>query len=375
VHLARTVHAMTRDPYRFIPLRRDGAPRNRPADALIRVAVATLVAHERKSHPHSGVVDTLGDLYADDDVAPLLLRAASFPATTIQAGWADSLAGASVADFIGTMGPASAGAALLSRALQLHFGPSANVIVPGLVASASNTSFVQQGAPIPVRQMTGGLPTLLQPHKFATIVPFTSEIVAYSTPSIEALVRAALIESVGLALDVAMFGAAAGSDIVVAGLRNNIAAGTESANPDLYEAMLEDVGTVTTAVAAVSGNNPIAVVAAPARAIRMKLRFMSAADPGFAIFGSNGVAADEVIAIAVNGIVSACDAVVRFSTSNQGTLVMDDAPAQIGDGGVMAGGGARSLFQTDSIALRMIYECSWARRADAAVAWLEDCTW
>jgi hypothetical protein len=372
---------MTRDPYRFIPMRRDGAPRNRPADGLIRVAVAALIAHASGS-PHrrasvDEVMNVLERVYGDDDVAALLLRAATTPATTATTGWADSLANASVADFIGLMGPAFAGSALLSRCLQLNFGPSANVIVPGLVTSASNTSFVAQGAPIPVRQMTGGAPTLLQPHKFATIIPFTREIASYSTPSIEALVRAALVESVGLALDVALFGAAAGSDIVVAGLRNGVLAGTESANADLREAALEDLGTVTSAVAATAGSNPIAVVASPARAIRLKLRLLTAGDVGFEIFGSNGVAADELVAVATNGIASAVDPVPRFDVSNQGTLVLDDAatPGQLVVGASTASGPARSLFQADSVALRMVYECSWARRSDTAVSWLEDLIW
>jgi hypothetical protein len=140
---------MTRSPYR-IPLRPDySAARARPADALLRVATATLIAHQRRSQPHSGVADILSDLYADDEVGPFLLRAASVPATTTSANWAGSLANASFADFIGMTGPASVAATLLSRALQLNFGPSANVIIPGLVASASNTSFVQQGAPFP----------------------------------------------------------------------------------------------------------------------------------------------------------------------------------------------------------------------------------
>jgi hypothetical protein len=373
---------MTKDPYRYITIRRDGAPRNRPSDALTRVAVASLIAHASgPMHLRAtakDVMNVLERVYEDDDVAPMLLRAASTPATTTTAGWADSLANASFADFVGLMGPAFAGSALLARGLQLNFGPSANVIVPGLVTSASNTSFVAQGAPIPVRQMTANAPTLLTPHKFATIIPFTREIVSYSTPSIEALVRAALTESVGLALDVAMFGAAAGSDIAVAGLRNGIAAGTESTNnADLYEAMLADLATVTTAVAAVAGANPIAVIASPARAIRLKLRLLTAGDVGFEIFGSNGVADDELVAVATNGIVSACDPVPRFDVSNQGTLVMDDAatPGQLVVGASTASGPARSLFQTDSVALRMVYECSWGRRSDTAVSWLEDLIW
>jgi hypothetical protein len=372
---------MTRNPYVYRELRRDGAPRNRPSDGLIRLATASLIAHASgPMHLRAtaqDVMNVLERVYEDDDVAPMLFRAATVPATTTTAGWADSLANASFADFIGLMGPAFAGSALLSRCLQLNFGPSANVIVPSLVTSASNTSFVAQGAPIPVRQMTGSAPTLLQPHKFATIVAFTREIVSYSTPSIEALVRAALTESVGLALDTALFGAAAGSDIVVAGLRNGIAAGTESANADHYEAMLEDLGTVTAAVAAVAGANPIAVIASPARAIRLKLRLLTAGDVGLQIFGSNGLQSDELVAVATNGIVSACDPVPRFDVSNQGTLVMDDAatPGQLVVGASTASGPARSLFQTDSIALRMVYECSWARRSDTAVSWLEDLIW
>jgi hypothetical protein len=225
--------------------------------------------------------------------------------------------------------------------------------------------------------MTASAPALLTPHKFATIIPFTREIVSYSTPSIEALVRAALTESVGLALDTALFGATAGSDIVVAGLRNGIAAGTESTNVDLREAALEDLATVTTAVAAVAGSNPIAVIASPARAIRLKLRLLTAGDVGFEIFGSNGVAADELVAVATNGIVSACDPVPRFDVSNQGTLVMDDAatPGQLVVGASTASGPARSLFQADLVALRMVYECSWARRSDSAVSWLTSVNW
>jgi hypothetical protein len=369
---------MTKDPYRYIPMRRTGSPQNRPADALIRVAVASLIAHV--FHRRGNVEDidaVLERTFNGDEVAPMLLRAATVPATTTTAGWADSAANASFADFNGLMGAAFVAPALFSRGLQLNFGPSANVIVPGLATSASNTSFVLQGAPIPVRQMTASAPAVLTPHKFATLIPFTREIVSYSTPSIVALVKAALIESVGLATDVAGLGTAAGSDTVVAGLRNGISAGTQSANANLYEAMLEDLGTVTAAVAAVAGSNPIAVIASPARAIRLKLRLQTAGDVGFEIFGSNGVGANEIVAIATNGIVSACDPVPRFDVSDQGTLVMDDAatPGQLVVGASTASGPARSLWQTDSIALRMVWECSWARRSDTAVSWLGSVTW
>jgi hypothetical protein len=64
------------------------------------------------------------------------------------------------------------------------------------------------------------------------------------------------------------------------------------------EAMVEDLSAVTGSVAKVGGQ--IAVVVAPERAITLSLRLPR--DPPFAIYGSPGVDADDVIAIAAGGL-------------------------------------------------------------------------
>jgi hypothetical protein len=83
------------------------------------------------------------------------------------------------------------------------------------------------------------------------------------------------------------------------------------------------------------------------------MRLLNAGDVGYEVFGSNGLAADELLAVALNGLVSATDSVPRFDVSTQATVVSDDAAAQLVVGTSTASGPARSLRQTDSVGLRM----------------------
>jgi hypothetical protein len=371
---------MTRDPYRYIPSRRVGAPRNRPADALVRLGLATLLARTSSLNPLARI--GLEELQAvveqhwpDDDVVPTLARAATLPAMSTSPGWAAELAGSSVADFIASMGPQSAGAALLSQGLQFQFGTSSLITVPGMLADAANTSFAKQGDPIPVRQLAVTGPAILTPRKLATIAIFSREIFEHSIPSIESTVGAVLRESVQLKLDSVLLDATAGDDTRPAGLRNGIGASATSSNVDLREAMYEDIDTVIAVVATVAGNSPIILAASPARARRMKLRLASVIDPGFTIMGSAAVGATDLIAIASNGIVSATDPTPRVSASTQAAHVLDTAPGQLVVGASTASGPAQSSWQTDGISLRVIFECSWALRSTNALAWITAATW
>jgi hypothetical protein len=128
-----------------------------------------------------------------------------------------------------------------------------------------------------------------------------------------------MLRCVGLALDNVMFDANGADAIRPAGLRHNIAALPPSAADTSNEAMIEDLSAVTGSVAKVGG--PIAVVVAPERAISLSLRLPR--DPPFAIYGSPGVDADDVIAIAVGGLAAAVDAVPQVETSRAATLDME----------------------------------------------------
>ena len=65
----------------------------------------------------------------------------------------------------------------------------------------------------------------------------------------------------------------------------------------------------------------------------------------------------------------------QFSVSDQATLHMEDtAPQAIGVSG-SATNPIRSLWQTDSIAVRMMLDISWDMRRTGVVAWTQTITW
>jgi hypothetical protein len=166
--------------------------------------------------------------------------------------------------------------------------------------------------------------------------------------------------ALGLALDNVLFDSNAADAVRPAGLRHGIAALPSAAGTGT-EAMIADLGAVSGSVARCGG--PIAVVVAPERAIIIGLRLPR--DPPFAVYGSPGVAADDVIAIAVNGLGAAVDSVPQIEMSRVTTLDME-SPAQP----VLTGGPVRSLMQTDTAATKLRFGASWALRDPRALAWL-----
>jgi hypothetical protein len=91
------------------------------------------------------------------------------------------------------------------------------------------------------------------------ICVFSRELFRHSQPNVEDVVRTVLTESLGLALDAALFDQVTGDVTRPAGLRANIAALTASSSSTNSEAMAEDVSALIGAVAGIAGNGPIAL--------------------------------------------------------------------------------------------------------------------
>jgi len=244
--------------------------------------------------------------------------------------------------------------------------------VPILSASANDASWLLEAGAIPAR--AGSLTTVeLTPAKLGAITVFTAETLRTSVPNLESLMRLSLSEAVAAKLDATMFGTSAADSGTgtPGGMRYNINAKTASVLDDRTSAMLADVETLASSVAAVSGSNPIFLIASPAQAIALKT--LSRPLP-FEILSSAALTAGVVIAVAGNAVCSAFDPTPRFATSNQGVLHMDTAPTQI-SGNVTATPVAmafplKSLWQIDAIALRIILEINFVVRSPTGVAWL-----
>ena len=133
--------------------------------------------------------------------------------------------------------------------------------------AANAGSWVEEGAPVPLRAMSIAANTLV-PKKLAVLTSYTREQSELS--NIEALVKVAIGESDGLALDAKMFSADAASAAAPAGLLYGvvpIAAATGGGTT----AMVGDISTLIAALGANgAGAHPI-IVAAVAQATSLKL--------------------------------------------------------------------------------------------------------
>ena len=173
-----------------------------------------------------------------------------------------------------------------------------------------------------------------------------------------------------------------------AGLRNGINAITATAigTPVLTatDAMFKDLSNLAAAVAPVAGSlDNIVFIASPAEAVKIAMRTDNSFR--FDVFASSGLAAGIVVCLAVNGLAVAAGE-QTFSVSDATALHMEDTtPLQIGTvaGPNTVAAPVRSLFQTATIATKLVFDLNWALRVPAtaapppanAVAWTQSVIW
>jgi hypothetical protein len=325
----------------------------------------TLTAKALASYRRCRVEDIIEVMWPNDTV----LRAVSAPAEIGVAGWAQELAQKRVVDTLAAMGAAAAAADVMKRSLVLDWNGAGSISAPGFVASSANSGFVAEGSPIPVRQLNA-VAALLTPAKLATIAVLTREMVESSNA--EALISDALINSSGLALDAVFFGSGAATAAQPAGIRNGIAALTPSANTDAFGAFFEDMATLLNAVGAVGGNGPFFIISSIGRHASASGRYGSLKAEGtdaMIIPLASAAVGNDVVVIAPKALVAALSANPDVETVNSATLVMDTIP--VTPDTTQA---TKSMWQTDSLAVKIRWPVTWALRNAAAVAWLTP-TW
>ena len=347
---------------RPFPLPSDlGNKSSRPSQYLYRAAVCHLRAHFSNGAPER----VAKSLFVDDQVTPLVLKAASAPATTTNSTWAAALAAQAVDDSVMAISTSSAAAGLISRGLKVNFNGHASIRIPGrLVDAADAGSWVGEGQPARVRAqiMTAGL---LTPHKLVVITTYTNEMLASS--NIEAVSRALIQEATALKFDSTLFGTQADDGITPGGILNGVTPITPIAGGGM-NAFVGDLKALTAALATAGAGAAPVLIVNPVQGTTLKLL----AGPKFdiPILQSNGVAVGTVIMVEPTSFASAFDAVPEFAVAPATALHMEDAnPAD-----VVAGSPTRSMFQVDSTALRMTLRAAFGMRAPH-VAVVTGATW
>src|SRR5215831_11912821 len=165
--------------------------RNRPAVYLCRAAAAHVRAHVTHEAPERAAKE----LFGDDAVTDVVLRAATAPAAISgTSGWAASLAGVAIYDLVQTAASLSAAADVINRGLKLNMDGIAECHVPGRVLDAAAAGqWVAEGVAAPVRALSFANDAILRPRKLQVLTTYSRELAEHS--NIEAVVRQALGEA------------------------------------------------------------------------------------------------------------------------------------------------------------------------------------
>ena len=354
-----------------------------PGDLVIRAALCQVVGHVTGKP----IEKVLEDRYGDHEATQIVTRAAIAGATTTTTGWAAELVQTANADFMTSLRAVAVFPRLAQLGQSLSFGPGSGAIkIPSRASTPSiSGSFVAEGAPIPVRRI--GLTSItLNPHKLGVISVFTREIARYSTPAIEGLLRQEIQADTALTVDSILLDATGPSTAIrPAGLRYNVAALTASVLNPGYAAIIADINALLAPFDSANASGSIALLMNPAQARTLMMtpgpdgtfgwadRFLSQ----FTVIASTTVTAGMVIAVGASDFVAVAGT-PEFDVSEQTVLHMEDTtPAQIGTVGTptVVAAPAQSMFQTASVALRMLMPTTWAMRRTGMVQWINTVDW
>jgi HK97 family phage major capsid protein len=341
--------------------------RRHPRDYLYRAAACYVRAHLKDDKPER----IAKEMFGNDVVTELVVRAASAQATIGSPSWAGALAQQVVDDSIMAIASLSAAAGLIQRGMKIDFGRRASIRVPGRVLDASDAGqWVGEGRPVVMRtqRMTAG-PTLT-PHKLCVLTSYSREMTEQS--AIVDVSRALITEATALSLDKALFGTQADDGVTPGGILNGVTPLTPTTGGGA-QALAADIKQLVGAlVAAFGGRDPVLVMN-PSQATSLKIL----ASPKFdtPVLQSTSVPVGTIIAVEPSSFVSAFDPVPEFDTTTSAVFHYEDtAPTDITGGTPSPAVPVRSLFQTDSIALRMLLKIHFGMRAPH-IAYIQGVTW
>jgi hypothetical protein len=243
-----------------------------------------------------------------------------------------------------------------------------SISVPHGIGAADTVNFVPQGGSIAVKQFTFGSVTL-SAKKAAAIVALTRELSEHSDA--DKIIRALLIENVGLSVDKLMLDATDTDGIRPAGLRYGTAALTSAG----VTKMLEDLTTLAAAVAPRAGSmEDIVYVASVDLAVKIALALPNLKIP---VISTAGFAAGTIAAMVPSALAVEASPEIQFAVSDASALHMDDTPLAISTAGTpnTVAAPVRSLWQTDVKAIRLIFEVDYKWRVAGAIAWMTSIGW
>ncbi|MFZ4605164.1 MAG: phage major capsid protein [Caulobacter sp.] len=348
-------------------------------DLIVRAAVVRGLAH----HQGISVERALEQRYPGHESLAVVVKADQTLGTTTGSHWADDLVQTGYYGFLEALKGYSVFPDLAGRGLSLMFDRYGSITLPSRTAGGAGGGFVGEGSPIRVGKITTAAASLI-PKKMGVIVPFSKELAERSTPSIEAIVRQAILEDTATALDPLLLDATAVSAARPAGLLNGVSAAATGFVGADYQAVREDFKALLAPFYANNTAGNITVIMNPAQGLSLSFMEGPIGDPGWldrikervTIVESTNATAGRLIAIR-NSDFTAAGGQPAFDVSEQATIHMEDTtPLEIVSGtGPTTADPVRSLWQTASIGVRMLMPVSWAMRRTGVVQWIDGTSW
>lgn len=316
---------------------------------------------------------------------PMMMRAAVAAGTTTDATWASPLVVATnmASEFIDLLRPAT----ILGRVPGLRRVPF-NISMPRATAGTS-TGWVGEGAMKPVTNMAFDTVTLRW-AKAASIVVLTDELVRFSNPSAEAVVRQDMIAAMAQFLDRQFVdpAIAAVANVSPASITNGVtpvtATGTTAAafRADvkslfnlLFAGNLSTVGgvwimTQTQALALALMQNSLGQQVFPSITAEggTLLGYPVITSENIPATGSSPVDGFPIIFLIAREIMLADDGQVVIDASNQASLQFDSAP----DSPPTASTNLQSLWQANLTALKAERYITWLKRRSTVVQFIQN---
>jgi HK97 family phage prohead protease len=367
------------------------SPEPKPLDLMVRAGVVMLRAKVFQRTPEDECRRSYGDHEPTMRTVEWMIRAATAPAMTNVVGWAAELVTQMQGPYMDLLYPKSVYPRLAAMGMSLDFGRNGRIVIPTRTAAPTIAgSFVGEGQPIPVRQ--GHFTSVtLTPKKLAVISSYTKEMEDFSTPAIEALLRDAIQNDTAISLDSVLLDANPATTVRPPGLLNGVTPLTATAAGG-FTAIIGDIKQMTNALLTPTrGNvrnpvwllNPIQVnslklTVAPNTGDFIFAEQMAAGGlNGFPVIDSGTVPPGSMTLLDAADFVAVGAEAPRFELSDQATLHFEDTtPLQIGTPGTppTVAAPAQSLWQTDSLALRLVMRLNWYIRRPvvaniAAVTW------
>ncbi|MTH58998.1 hypothetical protein [Paracoccus litorisediminis] len=323
---------------------------------------------------------TIGGIYDSTPVArqlwpndpgplAILTKAAVTPLTTAGVPDADRTLNP-IGEFLSSL-EQSAGAKLLRAGTFFNLSGYETAVIPYLPDDPTAAPWVAEGAPIPVRDYSLTAATVGPVKKAALLTVHTAE--AGRMPSAEIVFTALLRRDAARALDAALFSDAAATADTPAGLLNGLTPLPEIL-PDTAEESLNANLAALAAAVTEAGGQDVVFITTPALAAKVWIR---KPDLAARVWGSPALDAGMVIALDPTAFVAGFDPYPAIEVSTSATLHLEDTtPAQIGTAGTpnVVAAPVRSMFQTDTVGVRMVFEMAFAMGAPA-IAFMEDVAW